>query len=91
MTKVGAILPGEPVLAKAILAAAQANGARYVHRYDGIEGWHTSASLPHVPAYFRVSCNHVYVRTRDTETYFGQVVGGQLIQDGKVEATKPIR
>lgn len=80
------IPPGEPDLVKALLRASRQRGARYVNRYEGIEGWHTSDVLPRcVAAYFRVAGYKVWIRTEDdVEFYWGGIVEGQLIQESTV-------
>ena len=74
---------GEPNLVVAILQASRFGGAGYVHRYDGVEGWHVGSSVPRdVPAYFRVFANLIHVRSADrVEHYFGKIVDGQIIQE----------
>lgn len=80
--------PGEPILAKAILQASKLSGAGYVHRHEGVEGWHVHDSIPRgVSVYYRVSAQRIYVRTADRiEYFFGTVENGVIVQ--KAEAPR---
>lgn len=87
MTKPDVIPPGEPDLATALLKASRCRGARYVHAYTGVSGWHTSDVQPRsIAAYFRVSGQKIWIRTAaKVETYWGRVVGDALIQEGTAD------
>jgi hypothetical protein len=77
---------GEPNVLIALLKAAQANGARYVHNFNDGTGWHTHDALPRVPVFFRVSGRKVWIRTAEkVEFLVANVVGGKLSLEPNAE------
>jgi hypothetical protein len=74
---------GEQNLVKALIKAAQANGARYVHSYNDGTGWHTYDAKPYgVTAYFRVSGQKVWIRTaQKAEILVATVVDGRIVPE----------